>query len=198
MAKAWPLTTPNFVWPCPLSSGQKEPLKICRNWLLSSPHGPEQSNLLKTPNYPQTAVKLRFQPLPASIHPLIPIFSCRSWKDNQEPFSKGQAMTLMGLPRWLTGKESICQCKRCRFDPWVGKILWRRKWQPTPGFLPGKSHGQTSLADYSPWGCKESDTTEHTHSDTNVYPRDLASRYLPSRSETILAYKNLYKNVDDS
>ena len=72
MAKAWLLITPNFVWPCPLSSGQKEPLKICRNWLLSSPHGPEQSNLLKTLNYPQTAVRLRFQPLPASADPLNP------------------------------------------------------------------------------------------------------------------------------
>ena len=49
-----------------------------------------------------------------------------------------------------------------RFDPWVGKIPWRRKWQPTPVFLPGESHGQRSLAGYSPWGCKESDTTEVT------------------------------------
>ena len=39
-------------------------------------------------------------------------------------------------------------------DPWVGKILWRRKWQPTPIFLPGKSHGQRDLAGYSPWGGK--------------------------------------------
>ena len=55
--------------------------------------------------------------------------------------------------------ESIClQCRRLRFDPWVGKIPWRRKWQPTPVFLPGKSHGRRSLVDYSPWGCKESDT----------------------------------------
>ena len=45
------------------------------------------------------------------------------------------------------------------FDPWVGKISWRRKWQPTP-FLPGKSHGQRSLASYSPWGRKESNRTE--------------------------------------
>ena len=45
------------------------------------------------------------------------------------------------LPRWLSGKESSCQCRRCRFDPWVGKIPWRRKQQPTPVFLPGKSHG---------------------------------------------------------
>ena len=46
------------------------------------------------------------------------------------------------------------------FSPWVGKILWRRKWQPTPVFLPGKSHGQRSLAGYSPWGHQESDTAE--------------------------------------
>jgi len=45
-----------------------------------------------------------------------------------------------------------------QFDPWVGKIPWRRKWQPTPVFLPGESHGQRSLAGYSPWDRKESDT----------------------------------------
>ena len=57
-------------------------------------------------------------------------------------------------------KESTCQCRRCRFDPGVRKIPWRRKWQPTPVFLPGKSLIQRSLAGYSPWGCKESDMTE--------------------------------------
>ena len=45
------------------------------------------------------------------------------------------------------------------FNPWVGKIPWRRKWQPTPVFLPGKSNGQRNLVGYSPWDCKESDTT---------------------------------------
>ena len=52
-------------------------------------------------------------------------------------------------------------------DPWVGKICWRKKWQPVPVFLPGDPHGQRSLVGYSPWGPKESDTTErlciHTH-----------------------------------
>ena len=46
-----------------------------------------------------------------------------------------------GLPRWHSGKESACQCRRCQrcgFDPWFGKTPWRRKWQPTPGFLLGK------------------------------------------------------------
>ena len=59
-----------------------------------------------------------------------------------------------GLLWWLSGKEFTCQCKRCRFDPWVRKIPWRRKRQPTPVFLPGKSHGQRSLAGYSPWSLK--------------------------------------------
>ena len=51
-----------------------------------------------------------------------------------------------------------------RFDPWVRKIPWRRKWQPTPVFLPRKSHGRRSLVGYSPPGRKESDTTEQLHS----------------------------------
>ena len=62
-----------------------------------------------------------------------------------------------GLPTWLCGKETAFQCRRCcrcRINPWIGKIPWRRKWQPTPVFLPGKSHGQRSLAGYSPWGHK--------------------------------------------
>ena len=63
--------------------------------------------------------------------------------------------SLQGLPRWLNGQASACKCRRCRFDPWVGKIPWRRTWQPTPVFLPGESHGQRSLAGYSPWGRKE-------------------------------------------
>ena len=66
-----------------------------------------------------------------------------------------------GLPRWFSGKESACQCRRHGFYPWVGKIPWRRKWQPTPVFLLGKFHGQSSLADSRPWIHKESDTTEH-------------------------------------
>ena len=69
-----------------------------------------------------------------------------------------------GLPWWLSGGESACQCRRCQFDPWVGKIPWRRKWLPTPLFLPGEFHGQRSLAGYSPWDHKELDTTEQlTH-----------------------------------
>ena len=49
------------------------------------------------------------------------------------------------LPRRLSSKESACQCKTCELNPWIGKIPWRRKWQLTPAFSPGKSHGQRSL-----------------------------------------------------
>ena len=59
-----------------------------------------------------------------------------------------------GLPRWLLGKEFTCQCRKCGFDPWSRKISWRRKWQPTPAFLPGKPHEQRRPVGYSPWSCK--------------------------------------------
>ena len=54
------------------------------------------------------------------------------------------------------------RCKRCRFNPWIGMIPWRKAWQPTPVFLPGDSHRQRSLAGYIPQGHKESDTAEET------------------------------------
>ena len=65
-----------------------------------------------------------------------------------------------------SGEESACQYRRPSkqgFDSCVRKIPWRRKWQPTAVFLPGECHGQRSLAGYSPCSCKESDTTEHRH-----------------------------------
>ena len=71
-------------------------------------------------------------------------------------------------PCYLPG-ESVClQCRRPGFDPWVGKIPWRRKWQPTPVFLAGEFHGQRSLVGYNPRGCKESNTTERLHFQTMV------------------------------
>ena len=75
------------------------------------------------------------------------------WKDTCTP------QQYWGFPGGAGGKEPACQCqgrrrKRHRFNPWVGKIPWRRKWEPIPVFLLGKSHGQRSLAGYSPWGCR--------------------------------------------
>ena len=75
------------------------------------------------------------------------------WKTQQWP----------ALPWWLRGKSICLQCGRPGFDPWVRKILWRRKWQSNPVFLPGESHGWRSLIGYSPWGRKELDTTEQLH-----------------------------------
>ena len=70
----------------------------------------------------------------------------------------------------------VCLPSRRRgFDPWVSKIPWRRKWQPTPVFLPGKSHGQRSLVVCSPWDHKESDTTEHAHTYTHPSKKRVGS-----------------------
>ena len=79
-----------------------------------------------------------------------------------------------GFPGTTVGKESTCQYsrrKRCRFVSWVEKIPWRRNWQPTPVFLSGESHGQRSLAVYSPQGPKESYATEHAHVDNGQEPK---------------------------
>ena len=84
-----------------------------------------------------------------------------------------------------SGKESACHCqwhKRHGFDPRAGKILWRRKWQPTPVFLPGNFHGQSSLVGYSPWGRKEWDMTEHTCTHTHSPITILCSDWTVSRT----------------
>ena len=68
-----------------------------------------------------------------------------------------------GFPGDASGKEPACQCRRRKrfgIAPQVGKIPWKRKWQSTPVFLPGASHGQRSLVGCSPWGYEELDTTK--------------------------------------
>ena len=74
-------------------------------------------------------------------------------------------------PLWLRWLRICLQWRRPGFDPWIRKIPRRREWLPTPVFLTGISHGQRSLVGYSPWGRKESDTTEqltHTHTHTHM------------------------------
>ena len=65
------------------------------------------------------------------------------------------------MAQWI---DSVCNPGNTRdaFDPWVRKIPWRRAWQPTPVSMPGESHGQGSLVGYTPWGRRDSDTTEAT------------------------------------
>ena len=73
----------------------------------------------------------------------------------------------MGFPCRSDGKESTCNAVDPGLIPGLGRSPG--EWQPTPVFLPGECHGQRSLASYSPWGCKESDTTEQlTHAHTPV------------------------------
>ena len=71
------------------------------------------------------------------------------------------SQVVLRFPWWLVAKEFGCQYRRCGFNLWVMKILWRRKWKTTPVSLPGKSHGQRSLVGYSPQDHIESDTSQH-------------------------------------
>ena len=89
------------------------------------------------------------------------------------------------FPRWLSGKESTCQCRRCGFNPWVRKMPWRRKWQPTP-VLPEKSHGQRSLVGYSHGVPKESDTTYWLNNNSLCMPR-LLSQFIPPCPSTAVS-----------
>ena len=73
----------------------------------------------------------------------------------------------LGFPGGTVVKNLPANAGDAKDEPWVRKIPWSRKWQPTPVFLPGKFHGQRSLVGCSPWGRKELDTTEHTHKHTH-------------------------------
>ena len=89
-----------------------------------------------------------------------------------QPFLKTAAELEMGSPKegvpwWLSGKESACQCRRHRFSPWVGKSPWSRNWQPTPVFLPAKPHGQRGLVGLWSMGLprvRHDWATKHQHS----------------------------------
>ena len=106
------------------------------------------------------------------------------WKDHQVKLSNNSycfvcvcvcvCVCMFDFPDGSDGKASAYNAKT-RFSPWVGKISWRRKWQPTPVFLPGKSHGQRSLVGYSPWG----------HS---VCSEDLRSLYLANFKQWALRF----------
>ena len=83
------------------------------------------------------------------------LFICRCFY-----VSGKQRWKIRRFPGGSGSKEAAWNYRRPRFNPWVGKIRWTRKWQPTPVFLPREFHGQRSLVGYSPWGYKESDPTE--------------------------------------
>ena len=93
-----------------------------------------------------------------------------SWPSDQpsssalqaDSLTSGHPLSYLGIPGGSDGKVSVHNVQT-RFNPWVRKIPWRRKWQPTPVFLPGEIHGQRSLEDYSPRGRKESHMTDRLH-----------------------------------
>ena len=89
----------------------------------------------------------------------------------------------LAWPKWHSSTEYSCQCRRCKkceYNPWVRKIPWSRKWQPSPVFLPGKFHRQRNLAGYSPWGHKELDTTEQLNNNHHSIGSQLV-HYTPLR-----------------
>ena len=92
--------------------------------------------------------------------------------------------------RWLSGKESACQCRTRRFHPWVGKIPWRMAWQPTPVFLPGESHGQRSLAGYLVLLAvhKEPDTNEPLNYNNNMSVSVTLRHSSTPRSPTMMSW----------
>ena len=76
----------------------------------------------------------------------------------------GSSCRCFGISSLVAQTEKLLSAmQETGFIPWVRKIPWRRKRQPTPVLLPGKSHGRKSLVSYSPWGCKESDMPERCH-----------------------------------
>ena len=118
---------------------------------------------------------LEIEPRP-SILPLdfLPSESPGKSRDRLD-FANNSICTSLRL-YWLSGKESEWQCGGYGFNPRVRKITWRRKLQPTPVFLPGKSHGQRRLAGYIPWGRKELEMTEGLSSQDSTDP--CSERYL--------------------
>ena len=95
----------------------------------------------------------------------------------------------MGFPGGSEVKVSACNGRRPKFDPWVGKIPWSKKWQPTPVLLTEKSHGLRSLVGYSPWGRKESDVLKTATANLNFY-RLLMCLLKQYRNPKAIKYKN--------
>ena len=120
------------------------------------------------------AVSFEGQLLHKVIH--LKQYSSLHWISHSSSFSYSYFKA--GLPRWCSGKESTFQCrgwKRCRFDPLVGKIPWRGKWQPIPLLLPGKFHGQRRATVHGV--SKELDMTEHEH-----FYQSLSSIYFEAKT----------------
>ena len=160
--------------------GEGKTLTLCLSWgvIFSCPWTP--AVLILRPSEPDSLTSLAFLGLQLADGRLWSfLFFITLWANSCNVSSYIHLfMYSFGLPRWLSGKEPAWQCRGRRrhgFNLWVGKIPWKRKWQPTPVFLPEKFHGQKSLAHYSPWGLKEWDTTEHKYPVGSVTLRGLTN-----------------------
>ena len=118
---------------CSLEAGGR-PLAHTQHWGMPWGSFPQQQGWARWRGSEVSRCALTQAP---SLHPL-PFFKIRG------------VIALQGLPWWLSGKESACHYRRLGFNPWIRKIPWRRRWQPTPVFLPEKCRGQRSLAGHSP------------------------------------------------
>ena len=101
---------------------------------------------------------------------------------NSPSLFNGSSQGYWDFPGGSDSKSICLQCRRPGFDPWVRKIPWKRKWQPTPVLLPGKSHGRMSLVSCSPWGHKELDTTEWLHFHKAIKNKSFGSSLHPPTS----------------
>ena len=140
---------------CPVGQ-QIEPAEMCRNFLLSAP-------FMEFPNAGTQDCSYSWKD-PASDRGMFSATPSGVWEgcklSSPVEFPSGFRLVCR-VPGGVRDKELSCQCRRQ--DSWVGKIPGKRAWQPSPVFLPGKSHGQRSLVGDSLWGPKESDTTEWLH-----------------------------------
>ena len=95
----------------------------------------------------QARIVVRLCPLRSNLKSLLDLqgASLGRFLQSPVPWFIPLCFDFNGLPRWRSAKESACQCRRCRFDPWVREIPWRRKWQPPPLFLLGKFNALRSL-----------------------------------------------------
>ena len=114
--------------------------------------------------------KWRWAETGRSFPPLLPLSTCHTcsalcpqspFLTNKEKHYLPHSLHRDGLPRWYSGLKNLPPQAGDAGSTLGQEIPWRRKWQPTAVFLPGKFHEQRSLVAYSPWGCKKSDTTEH-------------------------------------
>ena len=118
----------------------------------------------------------------------------QGWKHPSLVFSDNWKYIKKGLPWWLRWYRICLQCRRPGFNPWFGKIPWRRNWQHTPVFSPGKSHGPRSLVGYYPWGRKELDTAEQLHFHFHRTDETVGSFNM---GETLTVLREIYHSQKD-